>query len=169
MIMSIKLSRGSTFRLLQSNLKYKNRVDETVENTAKAICKLGRERLNILGIKNVELSENGPRIIQLEADGLVDIERDWAIGFSSDTKYILRLANLKEGTPNKELLESLNYEWYNRNEFGLFELGRKEPKVWRSRNAVYTGDDGEDYLITEHRILIFDRNGDLIIDTVSEY
>lgn len=150
----------------QKKLVYNNRVNEAVENAAKIICKLSRDRLNILGIKFADICEGGPRIIQLEADGLVDGIEDWILTNTDEIQYTLRLTNIKEGTPNKELLESLNYEWFNRNEFGLFELGRKDPLGYEG-SMYYKHGDGS--LVQEHKILVFDRSGDIIIDSVSEY
>ena len=158
-------------------LKFNNRVDEETQKTAIKLGNMSLDKLRMFGIKAIEITEGGPRILQLESDGLVDKEKDWVISSDSITGsnyFTLRVSNIKEGTPNKELLESLNYEWINITKFGFIELGRVQPDVYSGsvssvseRKIMYA--DGKEYMTLQHRVIIFNREGDLVVDTVSEF
>lgn len=160
-------------------LRYENKRNDTVvkivESFAnvkdnKEACEMLINKANMLGIhaKSVFEANNGLKIIEFDADGLVDIEQDWLI--NRETNTTCRIYGVPKGTKNKELIENINYKSLIKMPFGLYALYRETNKGLYSDGLYRKSKDknGKYYLDITHRVVIFDSKGNIITHSISE-
>lgn len=144
-------------------IKYNNQLNRQAVEKANQIMKISTAKLKMLGVKVIEVGKKGTRIVRLDADGLVDYTADWRLKgmFKDEKDYTYKLQKLPEGTPNKELLEQVNYEKAILHPFGIVELIRRQPKI------TFNGAGELEAESAEYKPLVFNKDGKILIDEIS--
>lgn len=151
-------------------MKYDGFLNREAFEQSEKILALSSERLSMLGICNHSF-DNGTKLVRLYADGLVQYGYDWSLNMFEEEEltqneiyasrnYTIRIQNLPDDTPNKEMLEKTNFNIMIKHPFGLVELIRRTPRLHESEINKCMD-------VVEYRNILFNRRGYIVFDNVS--
>lgn len=142
------------------------------------IRKLSVDRLQMMGLLAAQAGKGKVRIIKVFDENSIKMKYGKVLSSKEhvkDWKFIFKIDGLPDETPNKELIESVDYTIMDIKPFGLIQLMVKKPFIRTGSDvAVHaldlsTGEYKLSRKVAYYRGVVIDNKGNIVAENISTY